>query len=572
MVLAILQARMSSSRLPGKVLKLVLGKPILSYQIERIKKSKLIDKIVLATSINKDDDPLEDLAKRLNIECFRGDLNNVLKRFYDCATLYKADTVVRLTGDCPVADPKVIDDVIELHIDSDGDFTSNTIVRTFPDGLDVEVMSYETLKIVFENASTEDELEHVTEYIYTNKNRFIVNNFSNEIDYSYMRWTLDTIDDFYFFKQIYETNKQYFSWKELLAHTTDGKKYLIDSNQTIRYAMKKLEETADEDREALYIIKGNEILGTLSTSDIRRALIYESITNNDQVTSVMNRSFVYLTENKSYTKDELKKLLRFKQLPLLDSSKDLIKFVDIKELMSHKNRVVLMAGGLGTRLGNITSDTPKPMLKIGGRPILETIIEQFSKYGFRELFISVNYLSDLVVEYFGNGEKFDVSIRYLNEIKRLGTAGCLGLIEEDLEEPFFIMNGDILTDIDFEDMLNYHIEQDNEVTIAAIKNSYNIPYGVIELKNNRVSEILEKPSYSYMVSGGIYILNPDLKGEIPKNEYFDITTLFERLLGEDRKIGVYEIDGYWLDIGRPDDYYKAHREYIEVFKKDGNDN
>lgn len=567
MVLAILQARMSSSRLPGKVLKFILNKPILAYQIDRIKKSLNIDKIVLATSINEDDNPLEELAKKLNIDYFRGDLNNVLKRFYDCATFYKADTIVRLTGDCPVTDPKIIDNIIELHKNKNSDFTSNTLTRTFPDGLDVEVISYKTLKKTYENASSKEDLEHVTKYIYTNSDKFILNNYSNDIDYSYMRWTLDTIDDFYFFKHIYESKEPAFCWKELLSYTIDEKKYFIDSNQTIRYAMKKLEEISNDDRESLYITKGNEIIGTLSTSDIRRALIYDSITNNDQVTKVINKSFTYLEEGKIYSKDELKKLLKYNQLPLINDKKEFICFKNIKNLLSNKNKVIIMAGGLGSRLKEITSDTPKPMLNIGGKPILETIISQFSKYNFTSFYISVNHMSDKIIEYFENGDKLGVNIQYLNESKRLGTAGCLSLINENLEEPFFLMNGDILTNVDFEDMLNQHLIHSNEITIATVKNSYNIPYGVIELNDGRVSQILEKPCYDYIVSGGLYIINSNLIKEIPKNEYYDITSLFNKLLEENRRIGIYDINDYWLDIGQPEDFHKAHMDYIKVFNK-----
>lgn len=342
MVLAILQARMSSSRLPGKVLKPILDKPILAYQIERIKQSKKIDKIVLATSIGIEDNPLENLANSLNIDCFRGDLNNVLKRFYDCATLYNADIVVRLTGDCPVIDPQIIDEVVSLHIISNSDYTSNTLYRTFPDGLDVEVLNFKTLEKTYQNAVEKEDLEHVTKYIYTNKDKFKLSNYKNDIDYSYIRWTLDNIDDFYFFKHFYEIKKDsFFNWKEILSFTKDEKKFLIESNQTIRFAMKKLEDIVENELDSLYIMNGKKIVGTLSTSDIRRALIYEDITNNDQVIKVMNSSFHYLEKNKNYSKEELKKFLKYKILPILDNNQELIEFKKIEDLLANKNRVVL---------------------------------------------------------------------------------------------------------------------------------------------------------------------------------------------------------------------------------------
>jgi spore coat polysaccharide biosynthesis protein SpsF (cytidylyltransferase family)/UTP-glucose-1-phosphate uridylyltransferase len=568
MILAIVQARMSSSRLPGKVLKPILGKPILAYEIERIKKSKRIDKIVLATSVNKDDDPLEELAKSLKIGCFRGDLENVLKRYYDCATLYKANIIVRLTGDCPVIDPEIIDQVIELHLKTNSDYTSNTLYRTFPDGLDVEVFNYKTLERIYKNAKTPEELEHVTKYIHNHKNEFKLQNFKNDIDYSYLRWTLDTIDDFYFFKRLYETKKTaIFSWKEILSFTKDEKKYLIDSNQTIRYAMKKLEEIVEDEGESLYVLKDTKVIGTLSTSDIRRALIYEDVTNNDQVVKVMNPSFHYLENNREYKKDELKKISKYKILPILDEDKNLIEFRKISDLLSHKNRVILMAGGLGSRLKDLTKKIPKPMLKIGGKPILEIIINQFKSFGFKNFYISVNYKADQIMDYFENGEKFDVKINYIQENKKMGTIGCLSLIEEEIKEPFFVMNGDILTNVDFEDMMKYHIANKNEITIATIKKECNIPYGVIKHNKGKVLKIEEKPIYQYDISAGIYILNPNLIKEIPK-DYYDITSLFDKLLKENRKIGIYEIKNYWIDIGHPEDFYKARDEYEKVFTKD----
>jgi predicted transcriptional regulator len=146
--------------------------------------------------------------------------------------------------------------------------------------------------------------------------------------------------------------------------------------------MKKLEDIVENELESLYIMNGKKIVGTLSTSDIRRALIYEDITNNDQVVKVMNSSFHYLEENRDYSKEELKKLLKYKILPILNSNLELVEFKKIEDLLANKNRVILMAGGLGSRLKDITSDMPKPMLKIGGKPILETIINQFSSSGY----------------------------------------------------------------------------------------------------------------------------------------------------------------------------------------------
>jgi NDP-sugar pyrophosphorylase family protein len=183
-------------------------------------------------------------------------------------------------------------------------------------------------------------------------------------------------------------------------------------------------------------------------------------------------------------------------------------------------------------------------------------------------------MSEKIINYFENGESFNVNIDYLIENKRMGTAGCLSLVKkETIEEPFFLMNGDILTNVDFDDMLQEHIKNQNEITIATIRRENSISYGVIEHNGDRVTDILEKPTYKYIVSAGLYIINPNLIKEIPKDEYYDITSLFNKLLEENRKIGIYDIDDYWLDIGQPEDFHKAHIDYIKVFNKgqvDGN--
>lgn len=567
MILAILQARISSSRLPGKVLKEVDGKPILSYEIDRIKQAKKIDKLVLATSVNTEDDPLEQLAISCGIECYRGDLHNVLKRYYDCAVHYQADTIVRLTGDCPIIDPTIIDEVITLYEKEKADYASNTLRRTYPDGLDVEVFRFEALERAFQNAQTESDKEHVTKYIYTHPEDFRLFGLTNDIDYSYIRWTLDNINDFYFFKHFYERHRSInFSWKVALSITKSANKYLIESNQTLRYAMKKLEEIIDDENDSLYIANGNVIIGTIASSDIRRALIYGDITNNDQVVKIANTKFRYIEENKEYTDDEITEFKKFRLLPVLNDNHELIRFQNTHNWSFRKNKVILMAGGMGLRLKELTLNTPKPMLKIGGKPILQTIIEQFKHYNFNSFYISVNHLADQITSYFENGDRFDTDIQYLVETKRLGTAGCLGLIDEKLEEPIFMMNGDILTNINFHEMLAFHQTNGFEITIASIEHQYAVPYGVIESDQTcAVVSIQEKPIKSYKVSGGVYLLNPNLLQEIPKNEYYDITFLFEKLLSQQRKIGIYKINDYWVDIGHPEDFYKAHLEYHTIF-------
>lgn len=203
MILAILQARMSSNRLPGKVLKPLLGKPMMFRQIERIKTARRIDKIVVATSVESSDDAIASACEQFQQPCFRGDLDNVLSRFYQCAKPYHPSHVVRLTADCPLIDPGVIDKVIERHLDGGFDYTTNAFPRTYPDGLDVEVMTMNTLQLMAQQATAQDQLEHVTKYIRDHAEQFAMAEVCCEQDLSQQRWTVDNPEDFALVEAIY---------------------------------------------------------------------------------------------------------------------------------------------------------------------------------------------------------------------------------------------------------------------------------------------------------------------------------------------------------------------------------
>ncbi|MBI5678091.1 MAG: glycosyltransferase family protein [Planctomycetes bacterium] len=204
MVLAILQARVSSTRLPGKVLKPILGQPMILRQIERIKRAKKIDHLLVATSIDQTDDKLAGLCAENGIPCFRGNLEDVLDRFYEAAKPYNPDHVVRLTGDCPLADPQLVDQVIRFHLDGGFDYTSNTIEPTYPDGLDIEVLRFSCLDYAWREALLPSQREHVTPFIYQQHGRFKIGCYKNEIDLSRLRWTVDEPLDFELITKIYE--------------------------------------------------------------------------------------------------------------------------------------------------------------------------------------------------------------------------------------------------------------------------------------------------------------------------------------------------------------------------------
>ena len=213
-ILAILQARMSSSRLPGKILKPILGKPMLTLQIERVLRARCIDSLIVATSTDPSDNPVEELCQDLGVECFRGSLDNVLDRYFQAAKHYKAQNLVRLTGDCPLADPDVIDEAIQYFLDHDFDYVTNGGDEpTFPDGLDVEVLKFSALKAAWENATQPSDIEHVTPYITKQPEEFKLGVFKGHPDRSHMRWTVDAPRDFEFvyrvYQELYPVNPQF---------------------------------------------------------------------------------------------------------------------------------------------------------------------------------------------------------------------------------------------------------------------------------------------------------------------------------------------------------------------------
>jgi len=205
MTAAILQARMSSSRLPRKVLHPILGRPMLARQIERIQRAKCIDQLIVATSIGSDDDPIASLAADLDVACYRGSLDDVLDRYYQAAKGASADHVIRLTGDCPLADPNLIDQVFQFYLENEFDYASNARVPAFPDGLDVEAFSFTVLEQAWREAVVPSHREHVTFFIIEHPNRFSLGDFGSALDLSYLRWTVDNPEDCELVRRIYET-------------------------------------------------------------------------------------------------------------------------------------------------------------------------------------------------------------------------------------------------------------------------------------------------------------------------------------------------------------------------------
>lgn len=222
-------------------------------------------------------------------------------------------------------------------------------------------------------------------------------------------------------------------------------------------------------------------------------------------------------------------------------------------------KAIILAGGKGTRLKPYTYVLPKPLVPVGERPILAILVEQLKKSGIVDLVFCVNHMAELIMAYFGNGEKFGVSIEYSMEERPMGTIAPLKLLK-DLPENFLLMNGDLLTDIDFMDLYNYHLHSGALVTVGTYKRRVNIDFGVMEIENNTVTGFVEKPQYDYSVSMGIYVFNRSVLDLVPGDRAFGFDHLMLKLLEEKRKINVYPFDGYWLDIGRPEDFERANQD------------
>lgn len=339
-------------------------------------------------------------------------------------------------------------------------------------------------------------------------------------------------------------------WEEVLIH----------SDTTVRIAIKQLEQIS---RKILFVIGGDRrFLGTVTDGDIRRAIL-----NNKSfelpILEIANTQPVIIFDDNA----ELQLLdihSKHRYLPLLNDNKCVVGIFEPKgyECKSLADiPVVIMAGGLSKRLRPITENCPKPLLKVGDRPILETIICNLKSHGFHEIYISVNYKAEMIINYFSDGEHLGVKIRYLHENKPLGTAGALKLLPEIPQKPIIVMNGDVLTKVDFKGLLQSHYDNHSAITICTKEYDIEVPYGVLQLNNHNVVSLHEKPKHCFFINAGIYVLNPEYLGMIPSNSQFDMTSLVTKIIDSNDKCHAFPIHEYWLDIGQKNDFHKAHEDY-----------
>lgn len=319
---------------------------------------------------------------------------------------------------------------------------------------------------------------------------------------------------------------------------------------------------------AVIIDDRSVLLGIVTDGDIRRGIL-QGISLDKPVSIIMNSKPIFANEaqdkNAILAKMKAKSL---QQIPIINSDGIIVGMEILRNLIGSQtkpNSVVLMVGGLGTRLRPLTNNCPKPLLEIGSKPILETIIENFIECGFEKFYLAVNYKANMIKEYFGDGSKYGVQIEYLNEKKRMGTAGALSLLPEKQKHPIVVMNGDLLTKVNFQSLLDFHVDHQSKATMCVREYSYQIPYGVIEIQKGQIAEIQEKPVCSAFVNAGIYVINPEVLDMIPEGKFYDMPELFKKVIDQKHQTSAFPIREYWMDIGQMDDFQKAQREFSEVF-------
>lgn len=341
------------------------------------------------------------------------------------------------------------------------------------------------------------------------------------------------------------------------------------------YSIKETLKLMDEGAKGIILVVDDErkLLGTITDGDIRRAIL-KGISLEDKIKEIMHKNPIQVMEGTP--REEVKNILiknAIKELPIVDKNYKVIDMITINDILLPKgkeNSVIIMAGGLGTRLKDLTKEIPKPMLSIGNDPILQHIINNFKYYGYNKFFITVNYKAEIIENYFQNGYAYGVKIEYIKENKRLGTAGGIKLAENFMSKPFFVINGDVFTNLDLENMMQFHEKNNFDITVGIRKHSFQIPYGVVKTEGNCIKEIEEKPTIEYLINGGIYCLNPKVISLIPENEYFEITDLIALCIKSGLNVGSYEIKEYWMDIGKIEDYNKVNTDIYDLVSVDKN--
>ena len=348
-------------------------------------------------------------------------------------------------------------------------------------------------------------------------------------------------------------------------NNTNWRQVLVGGETPLKDTIERMDASALQ--VALVGDKAEKLIGVVTDGDIRRALL-RGVTLESPTSVVMNPQ--PKTLHAGAGREVILAFMRahvVRQVPLLDEKGSIVELALLDELVGVRdlpNWVVLMAGGLGTRLRPLTENLPKPMLPVAGRPILETIVLGLAEQGFRRIFMAINYKAAMIQEHFGNGRQWGVSIEYLEEKTQLGTAGALSLLPEKPQAPVLVMNGDLLTHANLANLLDFHQDHKSAATMAVREYDFRVPYGVVELDGVAITGIHEKPLQRFLVSAGIYALSPSALAVIPRDKVFDMPALFSRLIEKGMTTSAYHLREYWLDIGRLEEFERAQREWMHL--------
>ncbi|WP_127844990.1 nucleotidyltransferase family protein [Psychroflexus aestuariivivens] len=313
----------------------------------------------------------------------------------------------------------------------------------------------------------------------------------------------------------------------------------------------------------LFVVDNNEaVVGTITDGDVRRALVKHKDLNLS-VGDICNPNYIFEYETKDFLDLTTYRKKDIKILPMLNAKKQLVRIIDLDKIKAQLPlECMIMAGGRGKRLSPLTDSIPKPMLPLGDKPIIEHNIDRLISYGIQKIYISVKYLGEQIQDYFGDGSSKGITIEYIWEDEPLGTAGALSLVDNFETEHILLMNSDLFTNVDFEDMYVKLINEKADMAIASTEYKIDIPYAILEEEQGYIQSFKEKPSYIYHSNAGIYILSKELINKIPNNQFYDITDLMDEILAEGKNLIHSPIIGYWIDIGKPIDYKQA-QEFIK---------
>lgn len=347
------------------------------------------------------------------------------------------------------------------------------------------------------------------------------------------------------------------NWKDIILSPTDN----------IREAMRTIDKGAI--RTGLVCDTDLTLLGTVTDGDIRRWLLVDG-DMGDPVSKAMNPK-----PRAGRANDSTQSLLQLMSeyallaLPVLDDQHRVAGVHTFNELSRPsplENPVFIMAGGFGTRLRPLTDECPKPMLKVGDKPLLEHILQRCINQGFRRFFISTHYMPEQIHEHFGDGNRWGVSIQYIHEEAPLGTGGALGLLKaHGITDPVVMMNGDVLTKIDFREMLEQHDRKEADATMCTRELEHQVAFGVVECENDIITGMVEKPTYRYRINTGVYVVSPECLESVDKNQKIDMPTLLEERMKAGNTVGTYTSHAYWLDIGRMSDFQKAQTDIVSFY-------